>query len=90
MRPDNVYQESSIEMNHGDRLIIYTDGVIEATDWQEAYYGKKGLYGCLSTNSQTASLQGLKDVILEDLHHFCKNAPFDDDQTIILFERIRI
>ena len=89
MRPDSVYRESSIEMNHGDKLIIFTDGVIEATDWQEAYYGKKGLYECLSANGQTASLQGLKDNILEDVHLFCKNAPFDDDQTIILFERIR-
>lgn len=90
MRPDSAYRESSIEMNHGDRLIIFTDGVIEATDWQEAYYGKKGLYECLSANGQTASLQGLKDIILEDVHLFCKNAPFDDDQTIILFERIRM
>ena len=89
MRPDSVYQERSIEMAHGNRLIIFTDGVIEATDWQENLYGKKGLFDCLNVHTKTASLQDLKDIILDDLHRFSKNAPYDDDQTIILFQRFR-
>ena len=89
MRPDCIYQEHSIDIKEEDRLVLFTDGVIEATDWQENYYGKKGLYACLTAHTETDSLQELKDVILEDLHRFSKNAPFDDDQTVILFARTR-
>lgn len=88
MRPDCSYQERSVEFRPGDRLILFTDGVVEATDWQEDYFGKKRLVDCLTRHAETASLQELKDALLEDLHHFSKNAPFDDDQTIILFERM--
>jgi serine phosphatase RsbU (regulator of sigma subunit) len=90
MRPDSVYQERSIEIGYGDRLIIFTDGVIETTDWQENLYGKNNLYDCLNAHAQSASLQVLKDEILENLRRFSKNAPYDDDQTIILFQRNRM
>lgn len=87
MRAGSSYQDRTIELMPGDRLIVFTDGLIEATDWQEAYYGKERIYECLKRNTQAPSLKELRDVLLEDLHLFTRSAPIDDDQTILLFER---
>ncbi len=87
VKGDVSYQESSIELNPGDRLIVVTDGIVEATDWQEDVFGKKRLFNCLKMHAHGLPLAGLMDAILKDLQRFTKNAPFDDDQTIILFEK---
>lgn len=87
MRTDCSYQERRIDFNPGDRLIIFTDGLVEATNWREDFFGKKRLYNCLKTHAEKQPLHELRDALLEGLHLFTKNAPFDDDQTIIFFEK---
>jgi len=87
MQPEADYKERSISFEQGDRLLVYTDGILEGTDWQESCYGRQRLLDCVGKNASAPSLAILKDAILEDAQLFSKNAPADDDQTLLLFER---
>jgi sigma-B regulation protein RsbU (phosphoserine phosphatase) len=87
MKNSSSYRDRTIELGPDDKLIVFTDGLIEATDWQEVCYGKDRIHECLKKNIGVRTLKELKDILLEDLHLFTKNRPIDDDQTILLFER---
>lgn len=87
MQPETTYREQEISFAPGDRLLVYTDGILEETDWQESCYGRRRLLDCVGKNASAPSLSVLQDAILEDMQLFSKNAPADDDQTLLLFER---
>ncbi|KAB2888158.1 MAG: fused response regulator/phosphatase [Desulfobulbaceae bacterium] len=87
IHPETVYGQETLSFAEGDRLVVFTDGLLEGTDWQEQCYGRRRLLDCLKRKASAPSLAALKDAILEDVQLFGKNAPINDDQTLLLFER---
>jgi phosphoserine phosphatase RsbU/P len=41
------YQATSVEIQEGDIVVFYSDGLVEAENEAEAYYGEGGLMKCL-------------------------------------------
>lgn len=84
----STYTETTFRFKEGDKLVVHTDGICEATDGrQQVFYGKERLLTCLANVYHLASCRTFCQAILEDLHLFAgKNTP-DDDQTLIVFER---
>ena len=79
------YRENEITLNRGDRIFLYTDGVTEATDVNEALYGEDRLQTYIDKNkdqSAEALLSGLK----EDIDNFAGDAPQFDDITMLVFD----
>ena len=79
------YRENEITLNKGDRIFLYTDGVTEATDKNEALYGEERLQSYIGKNKKLNAeelLSGLK----RDIDRFVGDAPQFDDITMLVFD----
>ncbi len=83
----NEYRQITSKFLSGDKLVVYTDGIVEATDSREQVYGKKRLYGCLKNQQAASQCRDFRQSILADILTFCGNTIPDDDQTMVIFEK---
>jgi sigma-B regulation protein RsbU (phosphoserine phosphatase) len=81
------YSQTTFQFKRGNKLLIYTDGIVETIDISEQVYGKKRLYGCLKMHKVSAPGHIFRQAILDDITTFCGSATPDDDQTLIVFEK---
>lgn len=82
---DVAYEQRSIQLAHGDVLVLYTDGVTEARNREKEFYGHDGLerlVGQMDSNRMTAS--EIKESIVADVDRFARKAPQMDDMTVIV------
>ncbi len=81
--PDNPLQEVHVEMQPGDLIVYYTDGLTEAENPQGEYYGEERLVqAVLKMAGQSA--QEVRDFILQDVETFCAGQPPFDDLTMLV------
>lgn len=83
-----AYQQDTFKFHTGDKLVVYTDGIVEVDDSHEQIYGKKRLFGCLRRQSPNANGRFFRQAMLADIQNFSGNTIADDDQTMIIFEKI--
>lgn len=79
------YKQGEIQMEPGDRLFLYTDGVTEATDTENRLYGDERLRDYLNANSaagETELLHGLR----QDINEFVGEADQFDDITMLVLD----
>lgn len=79
------YREYELELHPGDRLFVYTDGVPEATDTQNALYGTERMLQALN-NSRKQSCKELLEAIHKDVKTFVNGADQFDDITMLCIE----
>ncbi|HKS26576.1 MAG TPA: SpoIIE family protein phosphatase [Pyrinomonadaceae bacterium] len=82
---DCVYEEATIELERGDLLVAYTDGITEAFNEEGAEFGETRLRELLLENSHL-SVAALGERILETLRLWCATAPQHDDLTFIIMK----
>ncbi len=85
MYPDETYEEHEIVLDEGDRIVLFTDGIIEPTNNEKEMYGESRLKKCLLEYS-TQPIELLIDTVLDDVKRFSKKPTLKDDQTIIIIE----
>lgn len=71
----------------GDRLVLYTDGIIECRDRNDDAFGFERFEAVLRSNSG-APIEELLRVILEAVAGHCASGVFDDDRTLVICERL--
>lgn len=76
---------SSLKLQPKDKVILYTDGILEAHDKEGALYGKERLYQRIESVGDL-SAQKLVDHILEDVRTFSHGARQHDDITLLVLE----
>lgn len=82
---ENVkYREYEIELNKGDMLFVYTDGVAEAADSNNTLYGTDRMIAALNKNADAKPKQ-IIDNMLEDINAFVGEAEQFDDITMLAF-----
>ena len=82
---DTLYSQITISMAPGDRLFVYTDGVIDAPNPEGESFGLARLKDALDANAG-APLSGLKSAVLKTLHEFTEKELTHDDVTLIAME----
>jgi sigma-B regulation protein RsbU (phosphoserine phosphatase) len=82
---NSVYVQQSMPLASGDRLFIYTDGVIEALDRDEEHYGVKRLKLLLEEKGR-APIQELRTVVLNDVLEHTGGDLTHDDVTFLAIE----
>jgi phosphoserine phosphatase RsbU/P len=80
---DAAYRRTSVQLQPGDVLVVFTDGVTEAMDAARVEYGEEALQelvsGCLSLPASE-----IRDRITEDVQRFVGEAGQADDITLIV------
>ena len=81
------YNPSIIEMNPGDLILFYTDGIIENNNEKGFPYGKKNLIQALKANTFKTCNDQLND-IMTNFREFKGNARSSDDITLVMLKKL--
>lgn len=80
------WTQKVVKLAPGDLLVLYTDGIIEATRSDGEMFGEDRMLDLLLTHKQR-SLPEIKQLLLDEVHSFTGSAPRQDDIALILIRR---
>ena len=80
------YEERSLQLESGDLLALYSDGVTEAYDEDENEWGDERLLACLRPVAD-APVKTIVTEIFEQIDSFAGAAPQHDDITLLILRR---
>lgn len=86
IRPNAEFREGRSQMQMGDVLVIYSDGVTEAASPSGEEFGSTRLYEVVSRNID-ASAAGIRDRIESALTKFSQGTQAADDITLVIVKR---
>ena len=87
MLPGHPYEEATLQLGPGDLLVVYTDGITEATDPNDEEFGMEALTALL-VDQRLKPLLALDAAILGELDRFTQGTPYLDDRTLLMLRRI--
>lgn len=80
---DVEYKETSFHLNPGDKVILYTDGVVEAMNSNREMFGFDNLLQVIR-DSQSIDTDSLLNKIIDSIQKFMNDTPQHDDMTVIV------
>jgi len=83
---DMPYETHEIQLNSNDSIFLYTDGVTEANDNYNGFYGDERLKNILDEH-QNDDLNTIIDCVKKDIDEFCNSQEQFDDTTMIIVRR---
>lgn len=81
--PDVNYEESLVELSPGDKIVFYTDGIVEAVNETGEMFGFDRFLEVIR-NAGTGNAAALMKSIREEVDSFAGKAPQHDDITLIV------
>jgi phosphoserine phosphatase RsbU/P len=79
---NGIYAQGEVRLGSGDRLVLFTDGVAEASNHQDEEFGEERLTRLLVDN-RSLGAEELQKAILSAVTRFCAGN-FRDDVTLIV------
>jgi phosphoserine phosphatase RsbU/P len=76
------YRDSKIQLEAGDRMLLFTDGITEASDAQGREF-EEGSIAAFAESNRTLSAIELRNRLLAKVTSFC-GARFQDDATLLV------
>ncbi len=81
--PDVSYRQGSAAVPEGAVVVLYSDGVVEATNSRDEQYGEDRLRAAISANVDRSS-EEIRDAILQQVHSFLGKERVQDDLTLVV------
>jgi len=76
------YEQELVQLYAGDRLFLYTDGIIEHENSVEELFGEQRFVQVLQRHQQLV-LDEQCQAVIDELHAFGAGMPFRDDVTLL-------
>lgn len=86
MMEEGEYGEKQSALKSGDRVVLYTDGIIEALDVRGQQYGRKAFDRCVRRHADE-DIEQMADSLLADTRQFAAGRAFIDDVTLLILEK---
>jgi len=83
---ETAWERASAQINPGDVLVLYTDGIPEAQNGTGEYFKRQALEKVINDNIGQ-SAEGLQKAILDALYDFLGDIPPQDDITLMVIKR---
>ena len=80
---DASYEETRLQLEPGDKVVFYTDGIVEAMNKRQEIYGFERLQEVIKT-SKADTAEALMNDIIKSVSDFTGDAPQHDDLTLIV------
>jgi serine phosphatase RsbU (regulator of sigma subunit) len=89
---DRTWRRKAVQIDPGDLLVLYTDGITEARSEKDGLFGEARLFESVrarlrAAGPQPLTAQTLQDAILADVHRFAGRAPQSDDIALAILLR---
>ena len=84
---DVSYENQEIDLNEGDALVMYTDGVTDARDAQRRFFGDERLKHAVA-QAGDCSADEMAGALVTAVAGFSGPVPQTDDQTILVVKRV--
>ena len=80
------FEEETLQLQPGDRLVVYSDGITEARNTDDAEFGEERLLSCVEANRRQAPAD-LVQSVLATVQQFSSGTPQGDDLTVLVLAR---
>lgn len=80
--PDGVYEQGEVAFARGDRLLLFTDGITEASDASGEEFGEARLLD-LARQHKSATAEELRKAVIRAVTEFA-GGEFQDDATLMI------
>jgi sigma-B regulation protein RsbU (phosphoserine phosphatase) len=87
IQEDGRFTEARVEMRKGDTLLLYTDGLVDAIDRRDDFYGWDRLKNVLRKSGGQGADQ-IVESIERDVNAFTAGTPPFDDLTMVVVKRV--
>jgi sigma-B regulation protein RsbU (phosphoserine phosphatase) len=85
--PDSEYEEVTATLDHGDTVVLYTDGVVEASAPDSEIYGYERLESMLRSNASLKP-RAMVAALLHELRTWSSSEQADDITMVIVRRRL--
>jgi len=82
---NEMYEDKNSVLNYGDRILLFTDGIVEARNSQDEIFGNDRLID-LVMKTGDLPLNEAKDIVLSEWQNFIGDTPLIDDITLLFLE----
>ena len=85
---EEEYTDKTLQLEHGDTLVMFTDGVTEAMDSTSEVFGTERLNGILRSQESGVGSQEIVETIRAGIAEFVGDAEQSDDITMLVVKRL--
>lgn len=82
---DAKYETGFTELSPDDKILFFTDGIIEARNPREEFYEYERLYDYILRKADAGVKTFVEDLVRE-INEFCQTKPADDDRALLMIE----
>jgi sigma-B regulation protein RsbU (phosphoserine phosphatase) len=82
---DCTYEQETINLQTGDLLVAYTDGVTEARNVDDQEFGEARLNKIVGSSAHNSARE-LSERIVESVRQWCGDVPPHDDLTLVVMK----
>ncbi len=86
---NSEFDETSVQLEPGDRLYFFSDGVTEAANERDEMLDTEGLIALIESTRTSSLSEGLATCV-EELKRWCDPVPFSDDVSLLAVELPKI
>jgi sigma-B regulation protein RsbU (phosphoserine phosphatase) len=82
------FEEGQVSLRPGDRVVLYTDGISEASNLEGEQFGEDRLYALVESLPHSLCAREVAESLLEALHVFLGPVEPQDDMTLLVIRAL--